>query len=307
MELLQLVRWPNLLIVALTQMLIFFRVLNPSFSQLNIKNALSQDYFFLLVAITLLLTAGGYIINDVYDKNIDKIDKPPHKVIIGSTIDLETAYWLYFVVHLIGFILALYLAFQVEKPGYVGLFPLASTGLYLYSRWLKRRPLIGNLLIALYCAGVAGIVWFAERVAFSQLASAPVLYQKVKGILIMYLLFAFLTTLFREIVKDMEDIKGDQLANFRTAPIAWGTKTTRNITFFVGILIIALLFVAGWYFWQQIHIPLSGTILIFLTLPAFILLWKLWKAKEKKDFHDLSQWSKFLMLGGILILLLIEI
>ena len=306
MPLLQLIRWPNLLIVALTQVLIFNRVLSPSFGQYNIHNSLSTDHFFLLVLVTLLLTAGGYIINDIYDREVDKIDKP-EKVIIGKSIDLATAYWLYFVVHLIGFLLSLYLAFNVEKPGYVGLFPLASTGLYLYSRWLKRLPLIGNLLVALYCSGVAGIVWFAEREAFGELAISSYTHQKVSAVLLTYLLFAFLTTLFREIIKDMEDREGDASGQFKTAPVQWGIAISRQIVFGVGLLLLACLVGAAWFFWQYLADSFSGTVLFLLALPMCFLLWKLYKAQSKQHFHQLSQWSKLLMLGGILILLLIEI
>ncbi len=306
MPLLQLIRWPNLLIVALTQVLIFNRVLSPSFEQYDINHSLSPDHFFLLVIVTLLLTAGGYIINDIYDREVDKIDKPD-RVIIGKSIDLATAYWLYFVVHLIGFLLSLYLAFIVEKPGYVGLFPLASTGLYFYSRWLKRLPLIGNLLIAFYCTGVAGIIWFAERVAFAELATSPTTYQKVTAILLTYLIFAFLTTLFREIIKDMEDRDGDAKGEFNTMPVAWGLSVSRQIVFGIGTLLLLFLVVVGWFFWQYLADPFSGILLLILALLMFFLLWKLYQADTKQQFHQISQWSKWLMLSGILILLLIEI
>lgn len=305
MPLLNLIRWPNLVIVALTQILIFNWVLLPSFVQYNIRSSLNQDQFFLLSLVTVLLTAGGYIINDIYDRETDSIDKP-ERVIIGKSIDLPTAYWLYFVVHLIGFLLALYLAFVVEKPGYVGLFPLASTGLYLYSRWLKRMPLWGNLLIALYCSGVAGIIWFAERVAFAELAIAERSYLQVGGVLVTYLGFAFLTTLFREIVKDMEDVDGDTRGGYRTAPIAWGLHTARQLATSIGLLILLFLLAAGWYFWKYLDAPVSGVVLMVLSLPMCLLLYKLVQATEKQHFHQVSQWSKILMLSGILILFLIE-
>ncbi|MBX2871835.1 MAG: geranylgeranylglycerol-phosphate geranylgeranyltransferase [Saprospiraceae bacterium] len=306
MPLFKLIRWPNLVIVALTQILIFNWVLLPSFEQYNIRSSLDQNQFFLLSLVTLLLSAGGYIINDIYDRDIDKIDKP-ERLIIGKEIDLPTAYWLYFVIHLIGFLLALYLAFVVEKPGYVGLFPLASTGLYVYSRWLKRMPLWGNLLIALYCSGVAGIIWFAERNAFTELAIAERTYQKIGAVLITYLVFAFLTTLFRELIKDMEDIEGDSGGGFRTAPIVWGMNTCRQLVSVLGVVILFFLLAAGWFFWQKLGSPVSGVVLMVMSLPMCLLLFKLTQANEKKHFHQLSQWAKLLMLSGILILFLLEI
>lgn len=306
MPLFNLVRWPNLVIVALTQILIFNWVLLPSFEQYDINSSLNQNEFFLLSFVTILLSAGGYIINDIYDRDIDMIDKP-ERVIIGKEIDLPTAYWFYFVIHLIGFLLSLYLAFVVEKPGYVGLFPLASTGLYLYSRWLKRMPLWGNLLISLYCSGVAGIVWFAEREAFAELAIAERSYQKIGAVLLTYLAFAFLTTLFRELIKDMEDVEGDARGGFRTAPIVWGMNICRQIVTLVGIIILLFLLAAGWFFWQQLESPISGVVLMVMSLPMCLLLFKLLQAREKEHFHQLSQWSKLLMLSGILILFLLEI
>lgn len=306
MAILNLIRWPNLVIVVLTQVLIFNWVLLPSFVPYNIRSSLNQDQFFLLSLVTVLLTAGGYIINDIYDREIDKIDKP-QRIIIGQSIDLPTAYWLYFVVHLIGFLISLYLAFVVEKPGFVGLFPLASTGLYLYSRWLKRMPLWGNVLISLYCSGVAGIIWFAERKAFAELAIAERTYYQVGAVLMTYLGFAFLTTLFRELIKDMEDIEGDTQGGFRTAPIVWGLHACRQLVTLIGVLILVFLLATGWYFWKHLEAPSSGVVLMILSLPMCLLLYKLGQATEKEHFHQLSQWSKALMFSGILILILIEL
>ncbi|MCB0551331.1 MAG: UbiA family prenyltransferase, partial [Phaeodactylibacter sp.] len=204
--LLRLVRFPNLAIVALAQYLIYYILLLPAFQQYNLEPILDDAHFSLLVAVTVFITAGGYVINDIIDFRIDLVNRPD-KVVINRQIRVQSAYWLYFCFNLMGFLLALYLSFHVECIPLANLFPLAVALLFLYSTYLKRQALVGNLLIALFCAGVAGIVWFAEREAFRELIEqAPALAGRIGSIISWYMAFAFLSTMFREVVKDMEDV-----------------------------------------------------------------------------------------------------
>lgn len=299
MSLLRLIRFPNLIIVALTQYLLFEQIISPTLQQQQIEPALDATQFLLFVLVTVLITAGGYIINDIVDLKIDQINKPD-KVIVGKKIAHSTAYWLYFCINLLGFILAVFLAFDVPRTALLFLFPVAVIGLLFYSIILKKLPLWGNLLVSFYCAGVAYIIGIAESPALQKVPAIDL--QKVTQLLTVYAIFAFLSTLFREIVKDMEDTQGDAQLQARTMPIAWGIRTAKTIaTATAGLLILLLIFVA--FTMQTFLLPFGnlfiGLIIILTGIAIFLLL----QANNKTAYHRLSQFAKIIMLSGILLLL----
>ena len=162
-SILKLIRLPNLIIVLLTQWFLHYYILHQNFQQEEgINSYLDDQSFYLLVLITLLITAGGYIMNDIVDYPLDIINKPK-KVIVHKLISESLSYWLYFGTVLLGFVLALYLAFVTKNLHLLVLYPLAVLGLFIYSTHLKKSFLAGNLLVSFFCAGVAGIIWVAER------------------------------------------------------------------------------------------------------------------------------------------------
>ena len=305
--LLRLVRFPNLLIVALTQYLIYYKLLLPAFGQYSLQPALDDEHFSLLVAVTLLISAGGYVINDIVDFRIDLINRPD-KVVINRQVRVQSAYWLYFCFNLLGFLISLYLSFHIECIPLANLFPLAVILLFVYSTYLKSRAVLGNLLIALFCAGVAGIVWFAEREPFQQLMEeAPSIAGRLGGIISWYMAFAFMSTMFREVVKDMEDVQGDVGANCSTIPVRWGMNVAKGVAAAFGLGLAVFL----------IYLPLGSpelftrTSLVFLVLgillPLFLALIWVFRAREKEQFHRLSQLAKLIMLTGLGLLLLLAI
>ena len=305
--LLRLVRFPNLAIVALAQYLIYYILLLPAFQQYNLEPILDDAHFSLLVAVTVFITAGGYVINDIIDFRIDLVNRPD-KVVINRQIRVQSAYWLYFCFNLMGFLLALYLSFHVECIPLANLFPLAVALLFLYSTYLKRQALAGNLLIALFCAGVAGIVWFAEREAFRELIEqAPALAGRIGSIISWYMAFAFLSTMFREVVKDMEDVQGDVGANCRTIPVRWGMKVAKGVAAAFGLgLAVFLVYLA--LSRPGLFTELSLAFLIFGVLaPLLLALVWVFRAREKKQFYRLSQLAKLIMLGGLAMLFFLAV
>lgn len=301
----KLIRLPNLVIVALTQYLLNYRIIQPALSRKGIPPIFDFEHFSLFVLITVLITAGGYIINDISDFRIDMVNRPG-KVIIHKKISIQTAFWLYFVVNLIGYILALFVAYYLKQISLANLYPLAAMGLYAYSLKLKKMPFWGNFMVAAYCAAVAGLIWFFERRAYSQLVEMDVsLARAVKFYLLFYLSFAFLSTLFRELVKDLEDMEGDQKTDCRTLPLIWGIpKATRFALLIGGITLLAMLSFALLLksaYWPFLLL-LFGLILL-LSYTLFLL----YKAHSKGNFTTISRIAKLIMLGGVLLLLLIKI
>ena len=291
------------MIVALTQYLIYGVLIMPAFQQYGIPVSLPPQTFWLFVLDTILITAAGYVVNDIVDFKID-LQNRPEKVVLGRYIRKQTAYWMYFSINLLGFFLAFYLALSVQNPPLVAIYPVAVGLLFWYSFRLKQLPLWGNLLIALFCAAVPGVVWFAEREGFTRLAAvAPESAGNVAAIIVWYLFFAFGSTLFRELIKDMEDVQGDQSADCRTLPIAWGMRTAKGITAAVGIGLLALI-MAMIVSQAELFSLLSHLyVMIALVIPLGLSLFWLFRAIEPVDYHRLSTLAKLIMLSGLILLL----
>ena len=300
---LKLIRFPNLIIVVLTQYLLQYLILIPAFEKGNLSPLLDHFHFFILVLSTLVIAAGGYIINDLEDYEIDLLNKPD-KVIINKHISAYNAHLLYWGLTAFGFLISLYLAFYVDNFPLLLIYPSAVLLLYLYSKALKKSILWGNLIVSIFCAFVAGIVIFAERENIFQLNLHHSEYgSTVLEIFIFYLLFAFFATMFREIVKDIEDVEGDKKLGCTTMPIAWGIPIAKGVALFFAIIFLGILM--DWIFSEEKIEMDSGVIYLVVGIicPMLFAMFKLWKAKTKKEFHFISQLSKYIMLSGILYLL----
>lgn len=303
---LKLIRWPNLLIVGVVQFLVFSKILLPVFQQHGLSPKLDFLRFAIFIGVTLCISAAGYIVNDIIDLPIDRANKPG-KEIIGRQISEQTAYWLYFCINLIGFTAALYLAFYVRQIALAAIYPFASGGLFLYSLYFKRMPLSGNLLVAAYCAAVAGIVWFAEREAVQRLSDiAPLQHSAITTFLWQYMRLAFLATLFREIVKDIEDRDGDAAQGARTLAVLTELRATKTIAFAVGIALTAALVAMI----VQLHDSFSNWGLIafptIVAAPLAVALYRLARARQKNDFRELSALAKWIILAGLFVPLFVS-
>jgi len=240
-----------------------------------------DDRFYLMIAATALLTAGGYAINDYFDTKIDVINKP-QKVVLGKYVSRRAAMILHIIMTAIGVLIGFYLSWRL------GFFNMAvATFLLLYSSTLKHRLIIGNLVIASLMGLVVFMVWLFDR-----------------GLHFNYVLFysgfAFLTGWIREIVKDMEDMEGDQYFGSRTVPIVWGLPQAKRIVILLAITLLILL--AGFviYAWQIQNYVLAGYLLVFIGAITVHFIKKMTKADRKVHFSYLSQETKVLMVIGIL-------
>lgn len=301
----QLVRTPNLIIVAITQFLIQYLVLAPAFQAVALSPALDLVHFSLLVLSTVLIAASGYVINDIIDYDIDIINKPK-KLIINRLMPMRSAYVYYAALVGIGFLISLYLAIHIDNLPLLSLYPVAVLLLFCYSKYFKQRVLVGNVVVAIFCAFVAGIVWFAERNTYLEIWQLDVeTAAYLRFILAFYLLFAFLATMFREIVKDMEDEAGDRLYHCRTLPIVYGFKVAKIVAAFFGILLVAFLVLTAWQIFDYGHFLGLVFLIIAILVPVFGALILLYKAQVTSDFKRLSTLTKFIMLSGLLLLFLI--
>ncbi len=304
---LSLIRLPNLLIVILVQALVYGEILLPVFYRFRIVPQLDLLRMGILSGVTLCITAGGYIVNDIMDQAIDKINRP-ERMVIGKHIAVSTAHWLYFIFNLIGFTAALYLAFYVRNVSLIVLYPLAGTGLFAYSLKYKRSLLTGNVLVALYCAAVAGVVWFAEREALGVLANTDrALYEDIIWLLTGYLSLAFFSTLLRELVKDAEDVTGDAALGARTLPVRTGIKGSKIAASlaaaFTGTTLVAVLYCLGDIFYPW-AIPVVATLVLALLAYMASLIWR---AGDAGDFRRISRLAKWIILIGLLLPLFVHL
>ncbi len=303
----RLVRFPNLVIVAVTQYLLQYSIVIPSFKKAGLVPSLPSWQFAFFVFTTMLIAAGGYIINDITDFPSDMVNKP-HKVIVNKKMSLSAAWRFYISLLFIGFAIALYLAIFVRNPGLVLIFPMAWGLLWLYSKKLKKLPFIGNFTVALFCAVVAGIVLFAERKGIAILwDTSPSSGKNLALISGGYIWFAFSTNFIREVIKDLEDLVGDTATHCRTIPIAWGEGTARIIVgIYTILLIISLLVFSVWLFENNEHA--AGLAACFgIALPSLYLLFLVTRAKTKANYSRLSSIAKVVMAAGLFLLLLIWI
>lgn len=295
---LRVLRFPNLVVVAVTQLLVFYRILLPAFQQAEIRNALSNWKLLELIIVTLMVTASGYLINDLQDVQTDDINRPGTNPV--ARLGRETVMWFYAVCLLVGFLVSQLLAYRLGERHLLWIFPLAVAMLSIYSVWVKRIPVLGNALVAAYCAGVPGIILLAERRAVRQLIDTnSELGLNALRICLIFMVFAFLATLLRELVKDLEDLRGDREVGRRTIPVRWGVPFSRQLGIFLGALVVAAILcpvLLGWpAFLSPPMLLCIGLLLVFL----LYILFQLARAEEQATYHQLSTLLKLFLLGGL--------
>ncbi|MBN2638834.1 MAG: geranylgeranylglycerol-phosphate geranylgeranyltransferase [Bacteroidales bacterium] len=300
--LIRMIRWPNLLIMALSMYLMYVPViqhlLGPEASALG----MSTLNFILLLAATLLIAAGGYIINDIADVTADQTNKPG-KNAIGSLISVSRAQLLYYIISLAGIAAGSVLSFQVHTPVLALLFVFTAGLLWFYAKDYQCRPLLGNMVIGVLSALSFGLVFMFEVLALRN-HNVPVTmqhyaFEMALKITLIYMAFAFLTSLIREIVKDVEDATGDHRVGCRTFAVVYGQKKAGNLALGATLLGLAGAFIIQWFFYKH------GMVLLFfyfflVDLLFSMVAYKLLRATGKKDFSSLSLWTKLLMLTGVL-------
>ena len=295
------------MIVAVTQILIYHQLLNQTFKRYSMSGTFNSFEFVLFVFTTLLVTASGYIINDIYDIETDRINKPD-KRIIDVHLSLSAAWKIYFSMILTGALISFYLAVQRNDLFYWFIYPAAVFLLFGYSRWFKGIPYLGNILVSLFCAAVPGIFFLSEASVLKELKIRDLTsFLPLHNLLLAYVLFAFLTNLYREIVKDLQDETGDKLANIHTAAVYFGKKNTKIMALFTALITSMVI---TFSFSQSIfsNIPYLFILQILLIqTPLSISIIKIIKAKDDKAFRNVGLWIKLIMINGLILITYITI
>ena len=271
--------------IALTQLLFMYCVLKPSIAQSSSKPSLNSLHFLLLILSSVLIAAAGYVINDYFDLNIDRINKP-NRLIVQKIISRRYAIAWHFFLSIAGIAIGFYLDFttHVTLLGFSNL--ACACLLFIYSVSLKKRLLAGNVLISLLTAWTVLVVTWCE-VRFFFIANFGV--SRALRLTIMYAGFAFVTSLIREAIKDMEDMEGDRRFGCRTMPIVWGINASKIYTaVWMTILGIALLvlqvYVLQFRWWFA-----ALYCLIFIFVPLLDAFRKLIHRANTKRFSQVKQ------------------
>ncbi len=300
---LKIIRIPNLLIIILTQYLLRICIIGTFYGLNATQPAFGHFDFVLLVLSTLLIAAGGYVINDYFDVDVDEVNKPG-KTVVGKELTLQSAYLYYWILTVTGVLIGFYLSFQVKYFMLGFIFAAIAMMLWFYSYQYKKSAFWGNFVIALLSAMVVLIVWLFE---FFALRANPVNYAEamkqlklISLVVLAYAIFAFLVSLVREIVKDAEDLEGDKAAGFRTIAVTSGSVRSKHVALSLTILTIIIL--AGCQYWLfEMKIMLVFWYLLVAVQTSLIYFaYNILKSKTKEDFHLLSNMAKVIMLAGIL-------
>jgi 4-hydroxybenzoate polyprenyltransferase len=315
----KLIRWQNLLMIILTMVLMRYAVLAPLISRVGVilTNGSGEEIpmslqfpwydFLLLVAATVFITAGGYVINDYFDIKTDLINKG--KVIVGTKIPRRQAMMWHNILNIAGVSLGFYIS---SRAGYIWLgtlFLVVSGLLYFYSASYKRQFLIGNIVVALLTAMVPMLVVFYEWPALYKYYSLHALRLPEFNFIVYWIggfsLFAFITNLIREIIKDIEDFEGDLAYGRNTIPVVIGILSAKIVSVCLIIIMVVLLYII-WHFF------ISDTItLIYITaaivLPLLFVIYKLVRSDEKRELHYASRMMKIVMLSGVFYSVVVKI
>lgn len=275
---LRLIRFQNLIIVALTQLLVRLMLIGPKSEW---KTILHDADLYLILFSTLLIAAAGYIINDYFDVKIDIVNKP-QRVIIGRYLKRRMAIGTHQLFSILGVAFGLLVSYKVAL---INIFSVSL--LWLYSERYKRQLLIGNVAVSLLTS--------------LSLIILSVHYPDHRNLVLIYAVFAFFISLIREIVKDIEDIKGDSAHGCKTLPIVIGIRSTKRVLYGLIVVFSLILLIWGQYL-DNLVMAWSFSLLV---IPMSYLFYQLKIAHKRTDFKKISTLCKIIMLLGLLTMLLI--
>ena len=302
----RLIRFGNLAIIALLMIIIRYFIFDAGLPGLF---SLQFDVFnfTLLVLSVVLIAAGGNIINDIYDQETDEINKP-HKKIIGTHITETIGWVLYISCTLSGIGIGYYLAHFLLQDNSFLLFHLISPALlWVYASNLKKTALIGNIVVALLAAFVPMTVLTFEYGAMLQ-TYWDIIQMNVLGNPFQYMfdwsfylaVFAFITTLVRELIKDIEDIEGDEQTQVKTLAVKIGVEKTKNAALILSIITAILVIISALKFSLFANHRLAVLLYQSATVVSLIVfsILRLKKAESKDEFHFVGNIWKIIMICG---------
>ena len=291
----KLIRYQNLILLALMQFTFRYGFLELQ----NVGLALADFQYALLVLATVLIAAGGYVINNIFDQETD-LENKPKNVIVGKSISEANAYTIYVTLNIIGVAIGFYLSNVIQKPGFASIFILVTSLLYFYATTLKQMLLVGNILVAAllsFSIIIIGIFDLYPAIYEGNQREMSILF----SLLLDYAFMAFIINFIREIVKDLEDMNGDYNQGMTTLPIVLGRNRTLKVVFALSFIPIALLlkYTFIYYFVNNLFIA-TIYFLVLIIAPLIYFTIKTYDAKTVQEFKHLSNILKLVIFFGII-------
>ncbi|MDO6491802.1 MAG: geranylgeranylglycerol-phosphate geranylgeranyltransferase [Cellulophaga sp.] len=280
LSLFSVVRGYNILVIALAQYLASIYILAPN---LPLRRVVFDLNLFIIVLVSAMVIASGYIINNFYDSEKDLINKPK-KTMLDRLVSQRTKLTTYFVLNFLAVFFASYVSFKA-----VLFFSSYIFGIWYYSHKLKKIPFLGNFVSA--------------TLAITPFFVVFVYYKNFETVIFVHAIFLFLLILAREMIKDLENIAGDLAQNYKTIPVIYGAKTSKiAITILIvsslvpSLLLIYNFDVGHMHYYFKLAVLLLVIFLIFL-----------WKSDTKKQYNTLHNILKFVIISGVFSILLVDI
>ncbi|WP_346238948.1 geranylgeranylglycerol-phosphate geranylgeranyltransferase [Niabella insulamsoli] len=301
---LKLIRWPNLVFIIITQLLFEYCIYRSVYAH-NIPDY-NHFQFVLLVVASVLIAAAGYIINDYFDINIDLVNKPD-RIVLDKTLSRRWALAWHLIFSVVGVVLTA-IAVGIFSRWYLIIANIVCVILlWFYSARFKKDLLIGNIIVSLLTAWTILIIFLSKYSfmdAFSQSDTGQGRFFKFA---ILYAGFAFIISLIREAVKDIEDMPGDEKFGCRTMPIVWGINATKVyvmvwLTVLIIMLLIIQIYVMQFRWWWAV-----AYCFVFIFVPLLFIFRTLIRAQSTRDYSRLSLYTKLAMFAGILSMIFFHI
>ena len=263
---------------------------------------LPDAYFLILVLINILLGAGGYVINDYYDRRVDNINRPD-SVVVDKLLPRRSAIIYHIALTAAAIVLAAIFAWHLHMISILLLYVMLAGLFWMYSTTYKKQLFVGNLVVSACTALIPLQVGLFEYLTLAREYGYDMLLNDLSFMPIMHWMaafafFAFIINLIREIVKDMEDLEGDNYYGCNTIPLHYGIRIAKIISISLIIITIAALIMV-----YQLYIHDFITLLYisaFIILPLAIAAILTVRADEAKDYHRVSTILKIAMLTGVL-------
>ena len=310
-DLFRLIRWPNLLIVAFAMILMRYAVIGSIISRIKVHLysvagsaetmtlQLPWYDFAVLVAATVLITAAGYVITDYFDIKTDLINRG--KVIVGTTIPRRKAMMWHNILNVIGVSAGFYVSWKIGFF-WAGMMFLLVTGLfYFYSATYKRQFFVGNLMVAILTGMLPLLVLFYEWIPLRDYYMINAVRMPDFSAIVWWIggfsLFAFLTTLTREIIKDIADFEGDSAYGRNTLPVVIGVSASRFVVAGLAFITILLLYLI-WYLFINDLITLAY-VSFAIAIPLCAVIYLVLPGKGKTHLRMASTLMKIIMISGL--------
>ncbi|QTY25915.1 UbiA family prenyltransferase [Flavobacterium sp. CS20] len=263
-------------------------------------NSILNLFDFSLVSFSIILIVmTGNVINDIFDIKTDFVNKR-QRPLAQKKIGVSQAYSIYVILNLIAIVICLYISYNLQRWALVGVEVLVIILLYLYAKFLKAVPILGNVLVSLLVSlSFVLVLYFDVNISI-------LLDQKIFKWVLFYSVFAFWTNLNREWIKDIIDIKGDYAQKISTLPILIG-KSRMNTLIFISTLFLILTLLLGVKVYLKANLFFVLYFIFGVCIPLAIVMYKIWNDENHISYKKLSLIYKFTMLIGVCSLILFKI